>query len=263
MKMRARLALTLVLLLIAGASLFLYAARLSRPPDIATAFPRGFIVVGVDASLPPFAIDDGEAVSGLDIDLARAIAQSLELPIRFVNISYYGLFDALISAEVDLLVSALRVEAARADDLRYTRHYFDNGLILVRHSAEASASLDDLPDNLQGQKVAFELGSQADARLRQLEDQHGPVTRLPYELPSYALDALRLGQADAAIVDATALRLYQRRFPDWRSEAQYLTRDPYAIAVRRDNREAWQLVDAALATLKENGELARIIAKWL
>lgn len=261
--MRARLALTLVLLLIAGASLFLYAARLARPPDIATAFPRGFIVVGVDASLPPFAIDDGEAVSGLDIDLARAIAQALELPVRFVNISYYGLYDALKSAEVDLLVSALRVEAARAQDLRYTRHYFDNGLMLVKQGSEASAPLGDLSDNLQGQKVAFELGSQADARLRQLEELHGPVTRLPYELPSYALDALRLEQADAAIVDATALRLYQRRYADWRIAEEYLTRDPYAIAARRDNRGAWQLVDAALATLKENGELAKIIAKWL
>lgn len=259
MNKRLSLALLLSLAVFLVSVLFLSSIMKEGPPDKAKAFPRGAIVVGVDAAVPPFASDDGQAVYGLDIDLANAIAAHIDLPIQFVNIGYYGLYDALISGEVDILISALRVEEARMDDVRYTRHYFDNGLLLVTPVDKPIPSL----DGLAGQKVSYEFGSRADAELRVLEDEHEPVTRLPYELPTYALDSLRLAHADAAIVDATTLRLYQRRFANWSTAQRYLTRDPYAIATRHDNSDAWRLVDGALAALKENGELDRIIAMWL
>ncbi len=259
MSVRKRLALSLGLVVISSSLLFLFASWTERPADKSKAFPRGVIVVGVDASIPPFASDDGQAVYGLDIDLANAIAGTIDLPIRFLNIGYYGLYDALISGEVDILISALRVEEARMDDVRYTRHYFDNGLLLVTPVEKPITSL----DRLAGQRVAYEFGSRAETELRVLEDKNEAVTRLPYELPTYALDSLRLEYADAAIVDAITLRLYQRRFADWRSAQRSLTRDPYAIAARHDNRDAWRLVDGALAALKENGELDKIIALWL
>ncbi len=259
MNKRVRLALSLGLLVISSSLLYLFASLTERPADKVKAFPRGIIVVGVDASVPPFASDDGQAVHGLDIDLAKAIARMIDLPIRFVNIGYYGLYDALISGEVDILISALRVEEARMDDVRYTRHYFDNGLLLVAPVDEPVASL----DGLAGLKVSYEFGSRADTELRKLEDKNEAATRLPYELPTYALDSLRLEYADAAIVDAITLRLYQRRFTDWNTAERYLSRDHYAIAARRDNRDAWRLVDGTLAALKESGELDKIIAMWL
>ncbi len=259
LNMRMRLGLSLGLLFISVCLLFLFVALTERPADKAKAFPRGLIAVGVDASAPPFASDDGQAVTGLDIDLANAIARQIELPLRFVNISYYGLYDALISGEVELLISALPVEAARMHDVRYTRHYFNNGLLLVAPGDKPITSL----EGLARQKIAYELGSAADTELRKLEDDYETVTGLPYELPRYALDALRLAYADAAIVDATAYGLYQRQHPDWSAAHTYLTQDHYAIAARRDNLDAWRLVDEALAALKESGELARIIARWL
>ncbi len=259
MNKRVRLALSLGLALITAGLLLLFASWIERPADKAKAFPRGVIVVGVDAGVPPFASDDGQAVYGLDIDLANAISRTIDLPVRFVNIGYYGLYDALISGEVDILISALRVEEARMDDVRYTRPYFDNGLQLVTPADKPISSL----EGLAGQKVSYEFGSVADTQLRVLEEKNEVITGLPYELPTYALDSLRLGYADAAIVDAITLRLYQRRFAGWPSAQRSLTRDPYAIAVPRDNRDAWRLVDGALPALKESGELDRIIAMWL
>ena len=256
---RKRLALSLLFLAISAFLLFFFVSTVEQPADKARAFPSGAIVVGVDASFPPFASDDGQKVSGLDIDLANALAQTIDLPIRFLNIGYYGLYDALISGKVDILVSALRVEAARMDDVLYTRHYFDNGLLLVTPIKQGNLTLSEL----DGRNIAYEFGSQADAELRKLEDKIGIVHRLPYELPTYALDSLRLKSADAAIVDATAFRLYLRQYPDWNPGRRYLTHDHYAIAVRHNNRDAWVLLDGALAALKENGELDTIVASWL
>jgi len=231
--------------------------RQSPPPDPRSAFPSGEIVVGVDASFPPFALDDGETMRGLDIDLAAAIAAELNMPIRFVNIGFYALHDALISGQVDILVSALRIDPARMDDLRYTRSYFDNGLVVVRPAADPETDIKSLAN------LAYEYASSADSQIRIWEEEDRAIQRLPYELPEYALDALRLGLADGAVVDAITLRLYQSEHDDWRSRYEYITHEPYAIAVRIDRVDAWKLIDSALATLIENGELARIIDKWL
>ena len=177
---RKRLALSLMFLAISAFLLFFFVSTMEQPADKARAFPSGAIIVGVDASFPPFASDDGQKVSGLDIDLANALAQAIDLPIRFLNIGYYGLYDALISGKVDILVSALRVEAARMDDVHYTRHYFDNGLLLVTPIEQGNLTLIELG----GWNIAYEFGSQADAELRKLEGEIGTVKRLPYELPT-------------------------------------------------------------------------------
>ncbi len=229
-----------------------------QPPDPAVAFPGGEIAIGVDGSFPPFASDDGGKLRGFDIDLGLALAREIGAPARFLSISYHGLYDSLISGQVDLLISALRIEPARRDDVRYSQPYYDNGLLLA---SGPGAALD--AEALDGQRIAYEYASSADSQIRAWERAGAQIEKLPYELPVHALDALRYGQADGALTDATAFRLYARTQGAWRPGAAYVTHDPYAIAVRRDRAEAWKLVERALSALKDSGELARIIAEWL
>ncbi len=247
------LTLTLPLLVLAAGILRHY-----QPPDPAIAFAAGEIVIGVDGSFPPFAYDDGGELRGLDIDLGLALAREIGLPARFVSISFNGLYDALISGKVDLLISALRVEPARRDDARYTQAYYDNGLVLV---SARGAPLD--ADALSGTRIAYEYASSADSQIRAWERDGARIEKLPYELPAYSLDALRFGQADGALTDATTFRLYKREQSEWQPEIRYVTHDPYAIALRRDRADAWKLVESAVSALKESGELAKIVAAWL
>ncbi|MYD11079.1 MAG: amino acid ABC transporter substrate-binding protein [Chloroflexi bacterium] len=240
--------------------LFLVAASLRhyQPLDPAVAFPAGEIVIGVDASFPPFAFDEGGESRGLDIDLGIALAREIGLSARFVSISFNGLYDSLIAGKVDLLISALRVEPARRDDVRYSQPYYNNGLVLV---SEASASLE--PEALAGAPIAYEYASSADSQIRAWERAGMRIEKRPYELPAYALDALRFGQAEGALVDATSYRLYAKTQSDWRANVSFVTHDPYVIAARLDPSDAWKLVDSALSALKASGELARIVETWL
>ena len=229
-----------------------------QPPNRDLAFPAGGIVIGVDASFPPFAFDNAGALEGLDIELGEAIAAEIGLPARFVNISYYGLYDALITGGVDLLIAALRVDQSRRNEVRFTQAYFDNGLVLV-----TAANGEPINVNaLSGAALAYEYASGADSRIRAWEEEGHTIARLPYELPTHALDALRLGQVDAALVDAITLRLYAKERAEWEYSRQFVTREPYAIALRIDREDARKLVDRALAALKDRGELARIVQKW-
>ena len=259
LKRRKRKILALLTATLSAALIAILLIRDSSAPDINVAFPADEIVVGVDASYPPFALDDGRTLRGLDIDIARAIAAELGIPVRFENIGFYALYDALKSGRVDLLISALRIDRARMDDVRYTQSYFDNGLLIVMPADAAETDF----DSLTTARIAFEYASSADAQVRAWQEDGRAITRLAYEMPEYALDALQLGHADAAMVDATTLRLFQRKQSNWAIPSEYITSDPYAIAARIDRHDAWQLVNRALIALKERGEVAKIIDDWL
>lgn len=253
-------------LLVAGALVIVVwlASRGGEQPDLRleTAFPYGEIRVGVDPSYPPFAsVVDGELV-GVDVDLARALAAKIGLPVRFVPLSFDSLYDALVTDQVDALIAALRVNPARRDEVRYTRPYYDAGLQLVSGEAALSAVA-----GLAGQRLAFEFGSVADAEARRLQRRVGAFERRPYELPRYALDALRLGEADAALIDATSYHLYLREHPlmrpRWEPHRVRVTHVPYAVAVRLDRTGTWARLDRALQDSQRDGTLQRLLDRWL
>lgn len=230
----------------------------SWPPTKEQAFPRGEMVVAVDASFPPFALDNGGTLHGLDIDLAMALGQEMNIPVRFVNMGYDGLYDALIDNQVDVVISALLVNPARMGEVLYTRPYFDNGLVLVTPPSSTIDKMRDLP----GHALALEYGSVAHSEAQSLLRRLDTFEVRPYELPQIALDAVRLGEADAALVDMTSYYLYQSQHPGWQSDSNRVSNAFYAIAVRIDRDATWEWVDAALGSLQKDGRLDTIVEKW-
>lgn len=253
--------ISIMLLTIAAISLYLGLRdwQQQRPPTLEEAFTAGVMRVGVDTSFTPFAVDVGGELTGLDIDLARAIGDEMGIPVQFVPVSFDGLYDALLTDRVDVLISALVVNPARMRDVRYTRHYYNNGLVLVDERDTALMTMRDLPSH----SIAFEYGSIANAHIRTWERRLLPYEQLPYELPRYALDAVRLGVADAALVTNTSYRLYLRDHPTWQPQAHNYTDTLYAIAVRREREATFAWVDAVVGALQRDGRLQAIIERWL
>jgi polar amino acid transport system substrate-binding protein len=243
----------------------LLAAAFSTPdipkPTAATVFPTGVLRIGVDASHPPFAVATADDLFGLEIELGRALGDYLNVPVQFVNISYDGLYDAVSSdpAVVDVLISQVFINPIRMGDVRYTQPYFDAGLVLV---SPAEAPLDGM-EALPGRSVAFELGSSADNESRIWSRRVDAFTTLPYERPAFALDAVRLGEADAALVDAISARLYLRDHPEWSAHTAAARSNFYAIVVDHEDIRMYAVIDEAIGALLANGAVAQIIDRWL
>jgi len=257
--MTASIALALWVWALAGVTFALRWTSVERPgPPLRELFPYGEMRVGVDASYPPFAVATANDLFGLDIDLGRALAERLRVPIRFVNMGFDGLYDSLKADQVDLVISALLIDLSRMGEVRYTQPYYNAGLMLVSDANNPVNSMRDLP----GRSLAYEFGSEADIVARGWLRRIAPFDTRPYELPTYALEASRLGEADAALVDATSVHLYLREHPDWAVASQYVTDSLYAIAVRLDRGRTWNAVNQALQSLADDGTLETIIQRW-
>lgn len=230
-----------------------------RPgPPIKELFPYGEMRIGVDASYPPFAVATADDLFGLDIDLGRAIGERIGVPVRFVNMGFDGLYDSLRADQVDVVISALLIDPTRYSDVLYTDPYFNAGLVLLTTN-DGITSMSDL----SGHALAYEFGSQADLEARLWLRRIPAFETRPYELPEGALAALRVGDADAALVDATSGRLYLREHPDLQAHSLQITDALYAAALRIDRGQTWEAVNRAIASLFEDGTIQALLEKWL
>lgn len=264
-RQRIIISLTLIMLNIwawglGGFLLWVRWNSVERPlPPPHTAFPYGEIRIGVDASYPPFAVDNGVDLYGIDIELGEAIAAEIGFPVRFVNMGYDGIYDSLVADQVDVVISALLIDPSKTRDVKYTQGYYNAGLVLVSPVGDEIPDMYHLPNN----SLAYEFGSAADAEMRIWARRIAEFETRPYEIPQYALDAVRVGDADAALVDATSYHLYRREHPEWEVVSTQITHAIYAIAVRHDRDETYETVTRALDAVMESGKLDGIFKRWL
>lgn len=220
----------------------------------------GVLRVGLDPTYPPFeTADDGE-LRGLDVDLARALAAELGLEAQFVYFGYDGLYDALLSNQVDVLISALVIAPERTRDFAYSTPYFNAGLVLVtRGEAGAPQTMEEM----DGRMLGVELGSQGHVEATMWERRLPGLVVRPYNSPDEALAAVVNGEVEAALVDQVSGRLFRQQQPGLVIAGEPITDESYAVVVRAEETILLAKLNEVLAQWQESGALAEMVGRWL
>ncbi len=224
----------------------------------------GVLRVGLDPTYPPFEVAGETDVDGLDVDLANALAGELGLRSEFVYFGYDGLYDALSTDQVDVLISALVIVPGRMRDFAYSAPYFNAGEILIipAESGDISGMTD-----LDGRVLAVELGAQGHVEGTQWAKKLADLTIQPYGSAGEALTAVSSRQVDAALVDNISGRLYLSEQPTDQVPLKLVsppvTVEPYALVVRIEDKMLLEKINEALDSLTTSGQLDLIIQRWL
>lgn len=218
---------------------------------------QGVLRVGMDASYPPFELWDEVGLRGYDVDLALALGREWSLEVKFENITFDGLYDALKVERVDIIISALPYDPLLTQDVAYSYSYFDAGQVLVvREEETAIAKVEDL----NGRRVGLELGSMGDLEARRLE-QRMALERKAYSSPQEVLEALRDEKVDAGIVDAVSAYQFIREQGGLRI-VQQVTEEPYVMAVPMKASLLLEKVNEAIVEWRETGFLEELRERW-
>lgn len=250
---------SLILLLIVAAAVFVLFPLLTKPPPVPPRdlFPYGELRIGIDPGNPPFAVTTDNDLFGLDIDISRELGRRLDLPVRFVYLGFDGLYDSLKTDQADALIAGISADLSRLRDIHYSQPYFNAGLVLV--SSAGYTQMEDLP----GKRLAYEFGSEAEVEARRWLRRIHPFKLRPYELTHYALDAARLGDAEAALVDTVSAHLYLREYANWQPDVSPVADNWYAIATQSRRPEISVALSDALQAMIDDGTLDEIIRRWL
>ena len=217
------------------------------------------LYVGLDPSYPPFAEWTPDGIVGLEADLARAIGQRLGVQTHILIMGYDGLFDALYTGEVDMLIAGLIPDPAREDWVHYSPPYFDAGQVLISRVGTPYAHMRDL----DGETLAVELASAGDVAARRWTRRLHKLAILRVMSPREALQAVQEGRADAALVDTVSAARWLCDFPDLARAETTSVPEPYAIALRKGDFRLVQETERVLADMRADGTLDALAAQWL
>ena len=174
-------------------------------------------------------------------------------------IGFDGLVDAVQAGRLHSAISALPYQPERTQDVAFSEPYFEAGLALATPASGAAvATLDDLA----GRRLAVEWGSEGDVQARLLRRRFPDLVLLPQETPQAALLAVAEGQADAALVDRVSALQFMAGDPRIALSSQVVVSDPYVVVLPRRAPELQRRVADALATLRADGTLDTLTARW-
>mgnify|MGYP001179567914 CR=1 FL=1 len=215
--------------------------------------------VGIDPSYPPFAEWTPDAIVGIEPDIARELGRRLGVETSILIMGYDGLYDALYTGEVDLILAGLRVDPLYTEWVHYSPPYFDAGQVLVSRAGAPYANM----DALDGKWLAVEIASAGDRAAQRWQRRLDSLFIRRVLLPEDALRAVEAGEVDAALVDTISARLYLHDHPDLVRAAGTTVPDEYVIALRDANYRLIEAVERALAEMRTDGTLDAIIEQWL
>jgi polar amino acid transport system substrate-binding protein len=218
--------------------------------------------VGMDPSFPPFESLAGTTPQpvGLDVDLAKAIAERWGVRAEIVAVGFDELLDAVTAYRVDSAISAQPVVEHRSREVAFSTPYVEAGILLVAPRENVITKSADLA----GRRLAAEWGSAGDAQARALQREvGGNLTLVLRESSDLALQAVLDGEADAAAVDAVSLALFEAGKDRLVTVGEPLQSEPYVIVVSAHAPKLLAAINATLADLAADGTLAAIQARWL
>ena len=229
-------------------------------PSLHRVQQAGVLVVAFDASYPPFETTDGLGnYSGLDVSLAQELARRLGVQVRFANIPFDNLYDAIANRSTDLVISGIAYEAERTQDVLYSLSYFDAGQVLVVRASDPFSKTVDLA----GRRVAVESASEGEVEARKLAAKTPGMQIQGYETPEKELAALRNLDVDALVTDhVTALDL-ARGDNTVRLMLPPFAADPLVVAGHIQDRTLMSEVNRAIKTMLDDGTLARLAAETM
>lgn len=219
----------------------------------------GVMRVGMDASYPPFEFIDEStgSILGFDADLAYEIGRRLGLQVEFVNIAYDGLYDALLIGRVDVLISALVASPQVEGKAIFTTPYYNAGEFLVVREGTDIRVMDDL----SGHVLAVEYGAGGDVEARKWERRLHDLTIRRYPDPGAAINAVVVGEADAALVDGISARLGVGQHPEL-ILARNVIDNLFSVAVHPDSRTLHSQIDTLINEMFTDGTIGSLVEKW-
>ena len=215
--------------------------------------------VGTTADFAPFEFQDadGKDYQGFDMDLIRAVGKEMGYKVEIQNLNFDGLIPSLETGNVDLVVSGMSINDERKAKVLFSEPYYKSGLtIVVKKDNTAINAFKDLT----GKKVAVQIGTTSAEEVRKLPN----VEVKEFNSSADTFMELKAGGVDAVVNDRPVNDYYIVKSGETgvRSLNELLSSEDYGMAMNKKDVELQKKIDAALETLKQNGEYDKIYAKW-
>ena len=213
------------------------------------------LVMATNAEFPPYEYYEGEEVVGIDVDIAKAVAEELGMELKIEDMAFDSVIPAVSSGKADIALAGLTVTDERKENLNFTDTYAKATQVIIVKEDSAIAG----PDDLEGKKIGVQLGTTGDLYASDIKDAEAEQYNKGFE----AVQATMQGKIDAVIIDSEPAKEFVAEAEGLKILDEAFTEEEYAIGIAKDNDELLEKVNKALKSLKESGKLDEIVAEYI
>ncbi|MDB6139067.1 MAG: amino acid transporter substrate-binding protein [Verrucomicrobiaceae bacterium] len=217
------------------------------------------LVIGTDATYPPFEFKDaGGELSGVSIEMGRALAQHLGRPVEFRNIAFDGLITALQTGSIDIIISSMTANDERRKSLDFSDPYVTTGICLLLPKNSTLKSADELKEGQHTVVVKIATTGEQWARANLLKAR---IVALDSD-PACVMEVGK-GSADAWVYDQISVMNYGLRNPDTtKALLAPIRTEQWAVGLRK-NDDLRAPINAFIADYRAKGGFGRLADKYL
>jgi len=259
MKLTARLVFTFITLF-AVLSSTAYAA--DNSPVLSRIQKSGKLVLGTSGNMPLMSEKTmtGDLI-GYDIDMAKALAESMGVELVTKVIPFEELIPALESGKVDVVLSNMTMTVDRNMRVAFAGPYFVSGKCLITKE-EDMAKADEAADiKAADVTMAVIKGTTSENFVKKLLPGVKPVLVADADAGT---DLVASGKANAMLTDFPICLSVMKRYPDsgFQSVVSLLTYEPIGIAVSSDDALFANLAENFLMRADSVGLTTALTLKW-
>lgn len=232
------------------------ASAQTGPDSVAAVKSRGKLLAGVKLDTPPFGfLDDSNTPAGFDLDIMRAVAAHIGVPIEFQKVTSVTRIPLLLSGNVDLVAASMTHTRERGRAIDFSLTYYTGGQsLLVRKDSPVAGVAD-----LAGKRIAVQQGTTLEKTIARL----APAARITaFRDYDAAWLALAQGRADVLTGSLNILQGFSKNNDGFKVVGGLLSSEPFGIGIRKGDHAMRDAVDETLQNLWTSGEYAKLYQKW-
>jgi len=231
-------------------------------PVISRIQKSGKLVVGTSGNMPLMSekMVTGE-LAGFDIDIAKAMAETMGVNLEFKTMPFDQLIPALEQGKVDIVLSNMTMTVDRNMRVAFAGPYFVSGKCLVTREQDIAQA--DGPEDLKeaDAKIAVVKGTTSENFVKELLPQ---ARQIPVEDVDKGTSMVARGQANAFLTDFPICLSVMKRYPDsgFQSVVSLLTYEPIGIALPANDPLLMNLAINFIDRAENVGLMQGLAVKW-
>ena len=244
------------------------------------------LIMATNAAFPPYEYVEGDNFVGIDIEIATAIAAKLGMTLKIEDVEFGSIIGGVAEGKYDMGMAGMTVTEERKQSVNFSDTYATGIQVIIVKNGSSITSLDDIfvfdaegnPTALKNPNVKVgvqqdttgDIYSSSDVTGWGLNDveEDGTVTTdrvVRFKTGAEAVEALKTDKVDMVIIDNEPAKSFVATNDNihiLEGDNEYAIED-YAICVAKDNKELLDKINTALAELKADGTIDKIIAKYI
>ena len=235
-------------------------APAEETPADTTTETKETLIMGTNAEFPPYEYHEGDAIVGIDAEVAAAIAEKLGMDFKIEDMAFDSIIPAVQAGKVTMGMAGMTVTEERLLEVDFTDTYATGIQVVIVKEGSEITTVADLEKG--GYTIGVQTATTGDLYSTWNLEDVGLATVERYNKGADAVQALVTDKIDCVIIDNEPAKAFVAENEGLAIlDTEYAVED-YAICMAKEN-PLYEDVNNALQELIADGTVQAIVDKYI